>query len=152
MCSLLSCRWYLPLCIFVPFKKVNDYFCPFLFNTLIWYCWIRWNGWWYQLVLDWCSFLTRALLKGIFFLMHLMFIYVCFLLYLHRVWFCGFYLRKGFHIYIVLHIFIPSLVHFQGHTSWESVQKNMWMSYFPCFVYRLHTCIYRKSFEVYIHI
>ena len=32
-----------------------------------------------------------------------MFIYVCFLLYLHRDWFCGFYLRKGFRIHFFAH-------------------------------------------------
>ena len=58
-------RWYLSWCVYITvFNFMLCLSIPFLYFSLIWYRWIRQNGWWYQ-----------QLFKNLC----LMFVYVCFM-------------------------------------------------------------------------
>ena len=69
--------WYLTWCIYITvFNFMLCLSIPFLYFSLIWYRWIRQNGWWYQ-----------QLFKNLC----LMFVYVCFMfvIWLERGLICG---------------------------------------------------------------
>ena len=70
-------HWYLSWCIYITvFNFILCLSIPFLYFSLIWYRWIRQNGWWYQ-----------QLFKNLC----LMFVYVCFMfvIWLERGLICG---------------------------------------------------------------
>ena len=101
MCSLLALVF--AIIHLYNFLYIYNYysFRPILFSfffRLIWYQYIRWNGWWYQHVLALYALLRRVILNGLtlqkFGYVIVCFTILCFVLCLCRNWLCGLAWKK----------------------------------------------------------